>query len=98
MRAAGGAAAPARIPPDLELPLESFLDELRTGRRLSARTLDAYARDLRDYAAFAVRHGVRVWDQATPTLVDAYFASLLKRGRSSATVALERPRFSRLAK
>src|SRR5256885_932121 len=87
--------SPARAPaatlaPSLEGPLEAFLDELRTGRRLSPRTLDAYAHDLRDYAGFAVRRGVADWEGATPTLVDAYFSSLLKRGLASATVARRR--------
>jgi integrase/recombinase XerD len=76
--------------PDLERPIEAFLDELRTGRRLSPRTLDAYARDLADYRAFAARHGVHAWQEATRTLVDAYFASLLRRGLSARTVARRR--------
>ena len=70
--------------------IEAFLDELRVGRRLSPRTLDAYASDLADYLAFAARHGLDDWDRATPTLVDAYFAWLLKRGLASATVARRR--------
>jgi integrase/recombinase XerD len=82
-------AAPG-IAPGLEGPIEAFLDELRTGRRLSPRTLDAYSRDLKDYVGFAVRRGVGDWEQATGTLVDAYFAWLLKRGLSSATVARRR--------
>jgi len=85
-----GAASPARVLPALEHPLEAFLDELRTGRRLSPRTLDAYARDLRDYTVFAMQHRLRGWDEATPALVDAYFATLLRRGLSSATVARRR--------
>ena len=74
----------------LELEVEAFLDELRTGRRLSPNTLDAYARDLADYLAFARRHGVGDWSRASAALVDGYFASLLRRGLSSATVARRR--------
>jgi site-specific recombinase XerC len=43
----------------LRLPIEAFLDELRTGRRLSPRTVDAYAHDLADYLAFAAHTGSR---------------------------------------
>jgi integrase/recombinase XerD len=66
------------------------LDELRTGRRLSPRTLDAYARDLDDYAAFATRHDVGSWGTVSPTLVDGYFAHLHRRGLAAATVARRR--------
>jgi integrase/recombinase XerD len=76
--------------PALDGPLEGFLDELRSGRRLSEHTVDAYARDLADYRAFAVRHGLRGWPEATTTFADAYFALLLKRGLSNATVARRR--------
>jgi integrase/recombinase XerD len=78
------------LAPSLEGPMEAFLDELRTGRRLSPRTLDAYAHDLRDYAGFAVKRGIADWESATPTLVDAYFAWLLHRGLGAATVARRR--------
>ncbi len=82
--------ARAAIPAALEQPLEAFLDELRTGRRLSPRTLDAYAHDLGDYAGFAARQGLTTWEEASPTFVDAYFAFLLKRGLTGATVARRR--------
>jgi integrase/recombinase XerD len=82
------AAPRARSP--LIGPVEAFLDELRTGRRLSPRTVDAYAQDLGDYVAFAGRHALRGWTEATPTFVDAYFAGLLRRGRAGSTVARRR--------
>ena len=75
---------------ELKAPVVAFLDELRTGRRLSPRTVDAYARDLADYLAFAVRHALRGWEEATATFADAYFAGLLRRGLSSSTVARRR--------
>src|SRR5262249_26919873 len=81
---------PAAIPGALESPLDAFLDELRTGRRLSPRTVDAYGRDLADYARFASRQGLGRWDDVTGTLVDGYLASLVRRGLSSATVARRR--------
>src|SRR5678815_391731 len=79
-----------KIADTLRLPIDAFLDELRTGRRLSERTLDAYARDLADYSTFAARHSLASWDEATPTFVDAYFASLHRLSLASATVARRR--------
>ena len=69
---------------------EAFLDRLRLGRRLSPHTLDAYARDLADYAVFARDHGVADWGEAGATLVDGYLASLGRRGLAGATVARRR--------
>ena len=83
------AAAPAYVAA-LDGPVEAFLDELRTGRRLSVNTLDAYQRDLADYRSFAQLHRLGSWKEATPTFADAYFALLLKRGRAAATVARRR--------
>lgn len=74
----------------LEPALEAFLDGLRTGRRLSPHTLDAYARDLADYRAFARRHSLTTWSEVTAVFVDGYFASLLKRGLAGTTVARRR--------
>ena len=70
--------------------VEAYLEELRTGRRLSPHTLDAYSRDLADYTAFARRHRLESWSDASPTLVDAYFASLSKRGLAAATLGRRR--------
>src|SRR4029453_19429046 len=87
-RAARAASRPASAAASrLERVTEGFLDELRTGRRLSPHTLDAYARDLADYQTFAREAGLEDWEQATPTLVDGYFAALLKPGLSSPTAA-----------
>ena len=74
----------------LEGPPDAFLDQLRTGRRLSPHTLDAYARDLRDYMGFAASQGLAGWGEASATLVDGYLISLLKRGLAGATVARRR--------
>jgi integrase/recombinase XerD len=82
--------APVSLSAALEGPLEAFLDELRTGRRLSPRTVDAYGRDLADYARFIVRQGLARWDDATPTVIDGYLASLSRRGLATATVARRR--------
>jgi integrase/recombinase XerD len=90
-REMGRARKPAPpLPGAFQGPIDAFLDELRTGRRLSPRTVDAYGRDLTDYARFAVEHRLEGWQEATATLVDAYFAWLLKKRRSSSTVARRR--------
>jgi integrase/recombinase XerD len=78
------------VQPALDGPLEGFLDELRAGRRLSDNTVNAYARDLADYRAFALRRRLAGWPQASAAFVDAYFARLLERGLSGATVARRR--------
>jgi len=83
-------AHPEKIAAALAAAVEGFLDELRRGRRLSPRTLDAYARDLSDYSGFAVHHKLRGWDEATSTFVDGYFATLERRGLSTATLARRR--------
>ena len=84
----------ATLEPALRSPLqpaaEAWLDEVQKGRRLSPRTVDAYQRDLADYMAFGFSHRLRDWTEATPTFVDGYFASLLRRGLASATVARRR--------
>jgi integrase/recombinase XerD len=89
VRAAAPPAARATSPA-LDRPIEVFLDELRTGRRLSDHTLDAYARDLADYRVFALRHRLKDWTEVTTTFVDGYFAWLLRRGLAATTVARRR--------
>jgi integrase/recombinase XerD len=85
---AGADAASQRTA--LATVVEAYLDELRVGRRLSPRTLDAYARDLGDYAAFAVERSLGGWADASLTFVDAYFAVLAGRRLSVATVSRRR--------
>ncbi len=58
--------------------------------RLSPRTVDAYGRDLYDYACFAARHGLASWQEASITFVDGYFAALQVRRLAAATVARRR--------
>ena len=88
--AAATRAAASPASPKLTAAIDGWLDELRRGRRLSPRTVDAYARDLSDYAGFAGHHRLRGWDEATPTFVDGYFATLERRGLSTATLARRR--------
>jgi integrase/recombinase XerD len=69
---------------------EAYLEELRVARRLSPRTIDAYARDLDDYVGFAAGHALAAWRELSLTLADAYFAALARRQLSAATVARRR--------
>jgi integrase/recombinase XerD len=78
------------MPSALVHPLEAYLEELRSGRRLSEHTLDAYGRDLREYLGFAHQHRLERWDEATVTFIDAYFAWLDLRSLSTATRARRR--------
>jgi len=88
-------AAPSRVaartrPDRLTARIEAYLDELRTGRRLSALTLDAYARDLADYAGFARRHRLGDWSEAQVTFLDGYFAWLAHKKLAASTLARRR--------
>jgi len=74
----------------LDLTIERHLEELRTARRLSPNTLDAYRRDLADYGGFARRHRLSEWRQASQVFLDAYFAWLARRGLAGATVSRRR--------
>ncbi len=87
---AAEAAARERERSPLWSAAEAWLDELRKGRRLGERTLDAYRRDLQDYHAFARTHALGAWTEASETFVDAYFASLMKRRLAAATLVRRR--------
>ena len=76
--------------------IESWLDDLRRGRRLSDNTLDAYRRDALDYLKFATRQGIRAWSDVTRTVLDGYLASLFKQGRSRNTLMRRRSALGRL--
>jgi integrase/recombinase XerD len=67
--------------------LELWRDHLELERGLSARTLEAYAGDVRDFAAFAAGTGVRDPERAGPDLLRRYLRGLRKRSRSAATQA-----------
>lgn len=86
-----GGRTPAVRPRSVLMPaVEAWLDEVQRGRRLSPRTVDAYAQDLTDYVGFAERYQLAQWGEATMTFVDGYFASLSRRGLASATVTRRR--------
>lgn len=59
--------------------VEAFLEMIAAERLASANTLDAYRRDLEDFASFAGQRGSKV-DGADDRLVRAYLADLESRG------------------
>jgi integrase/recombinase XerD len=66
--------------------LESFLEMLSAERAASLHTLDAYRRDLLDYAGFLKQRG-RALDRGTAADVRAYLATLSGAGLKASTQA-----------
>jgi integrase/recombinase XerD len=66
--------------------LDQYLQELRWARRLSPRTVEAYAGDLRSFADFLEGRGRRV-SAATAEDVVGFLLGLARSGRAPATVA-----------
>jgi integrase/recombinase XerD len=73
-------------PRDSEAAIEGYLDYLALERGLSPNTLQAYARDLRDFAQF-VRGGADGEAGDPVAAVLAYLRRLRRIGRSDATIA-----------
>lgn len=71
----------------LEPLFDLFLDFLRTERGLSRNTLDAYGRDLQEYAEFLSSRGVSRPDAVTPEAVAEHQAALRGRGLSHRSAA-----------
>ncbi|MGQ3676432.1 site-specific tyrosine recombinase XerD [Xanthobacter sp. TB0139] len=67
-------------------PLALFLDMQAVERGASANTLDAYRRDVTDFASFAASTGHALENADTDT-IRAYLAELSSRGFKGATVA-----------
>ncbi|HEY8267076.1 MAG TPA: site-specific tyrosine recombinase XerD [Xanthobacteraceae bacterium] len=66
--------------------IELFLDMIATERGASRNTLDAYRRDLEDYAGFLAGRG-RDAGAATTEEIRAYLAELSRRGLANTSVA-----------
>ena len=96
MRAAGtrpAAAHPAAsrsAPPALAQAVDGYLDTLRLVRRLSPRTLEAYASDLRQYAQHLAARGRRRWERVTVDDIAEYLLTGRQEGRSARTLARRR--------
>lgn len=80
----------ATAPDGLLHAIDAYVTELRGARRLSPRTISAYAADLRDYLVFAGGRGLRSWRLADQDFLTAYFVDLSRRDASTATVARRR--------
>ena len=81
-------------PADAEVPLPveigEFLTHLEKERDLSPNTLQAYRRDLREFASWlAATHGVDGWDwnALTRTHIRGYMAHLTRRGLAKRSIA-----------
>lgn len=66
--------------------VSEFLAYLRDQRRMSPRTISAYARDLMQLVAFCDARGIADWQALVPRDVRAFVASVHRRGRSGKTV------------
>lgn len=66
--------------------VDAFLAYAMAEAGLAGNSVDAYYRDLRDFADFAARRDVRTPGQVTRAAVTVYLLELRKRGRSVSTV------------
>jgi integrase/recombinase XerD len=74
------------LDPESARDLDSFLEMLAAERNAAANTREAYARDLRDFAAFLRRRGGRL-ATADSTAIRSYLAHLAKAGMATRTAA-----------
>ncbi len=70
--------------------VDGYLETLRLVRRLSPRTLEAYASDLRHYLAYLAAHGIRRWDRVTPGVIGDYLLGGRRSGLGARTLARRR--------
>ncbi len=70
----------------MEEAVSEYLSHLRIERGSSPRTVEAYARDLRDYASFLAGCGALAPDDVDRALIGAYEADLVERGYAPASV------------
>lgn len=85
-RATGPSAAGIEVS-SFDRARAGFLRALEAERDVSPHTLAAYARDLRDFAAWAERARVGNLDAVTRTLLRRYVAYLVERGYARRSVA-----------
>ena len=70
----------------MQAPVDGFLRHLEAERRLSAHTVDAYARDLQLLGAFAAARDVAIESLDRPAL-EAFVRQLMAEGRAPRSVA-----------
>jgi integrase/recombinase XerD len=73
--------------PDFETAFDAFTDYIRGERGLSPRTVDAYLRDLNDFASWCRGKGVDRPSGVAPERITGYLVSLSSAGRKSTTAA-----------
>lgn len=66
--------------------IDAYLTSALAEQGLTARSVDAYRRDLVDFAAFVTARGVTSPARVTRPAITVYLISLRRRGRSAATV------------
>ena len=79
------------VSPDVKAEIARWLDYLRAERRMSAKTLNAYARDVAQFLAFLAEHlggapGLKQLAKLTPADVRAFMAARRAGGAGSRTL------------
>jgi len=74
-------------PTALDEALDRYLAHLRVERGLLDATLEAYARDLREYSEWLTRHGIPRLSEVTEPVILQHLADLQRRGLSRASQA-----------
>lgn len=67
--------------------IKRFIEYLETERGMTANTMDAYSRDIRQHAEFLTNQGIGGFSEAGETTVMTYLLALQGQGKSPATVA-----------
>lgn len=78
---------PAEDPPALAAALEAYLAYAVSERGLARHTVDAYARDLRDFIAFAARRGLSGPEGIHRATITLYLLHLRRRGLAPSSTA-----------
>jgi integrase/recombinase XerC len=81
----------APLPPSATAHLHAFLRDIEAGRQLSGHTVNAYRRDLHEFAAFLDRHyGLGeewTWQGVDRLAIRAYLGELARRGLARRSIA-----------
>lgn len=67
--------------------IKQFITYLETERGMTANTMDAYSRDIRQFAEFLTEHGLNGFEEAGETTVMTHLLHLQNQGKSPATIA-----------